>query len=263
MITETPAQPRLRVAERLEAEIEALIQDQGLTPGNRLPSERALALTLNASRASLREAIQSLVHRRIVEVHKAGIIVAQPLPQAWAEEAIGTPLTVLLEEHGGYGHDVMEVRSALEGTSAYYAALRADEPARRRILERLEAMEATYGNGDPSQQARLDAAFHLAIAEASNNAILRHVMSSLFELLQNSISQSLEKLYMVPRTADSLRQQHRALYDAIVAGNADGARGVSDAHLTFVETSIRQVNDDLARKARARAARAPHLTSKS
>ncbi|HEY0274450.1 MAG TPA: FCD domain-containing protein [Paenirhodobacter sp.] len=260
MIPAAPAQPRLRVAQRLEQEIEALIQTQGLKPGDRLPSERALAVTLAASRASLREAIGLLVHRKIVEVRKAGIIVAQPLPQAWAEEAIGTPLTMLVAEQIGYGHDVMEVRSALEGTSAYYAALRADEPARRRIRERLEAMEATYGHGDPRDQARLDAAFHLAIAEASNNAILRHVMSSLFGLLQNSISQSLEKLYLMPRTAEGLAQQHRALYEAIVAGDAEGARGVSDAHLKFVETSIRQIDDDLARKVRARAA---HITSQT
>ncbi|RWR15576.1 FCD domain-containing protein [Paenirhodobacter populi] len=262
-MTTAEPQPRLRVAERLEKEIEALIPNKGLKPGDRLPSERTLAQTMNASRASLREAIRQLVARQIIEVRKTGIFVAQPLPQTWAEEAIGTPLSALVAEHVGYGHDVMEVRTALEGTAAYYAALRADDTARRRIRERLEEMEATYGNGDAREQARRDAAFHLAIAEASNNAILRHVMSSLLGLLQNSISQSLEKLYLLPRMAEGLAQQHRALYDAIVAGDAEAARGASDTHLTFIENSIRQIDDDLARKDRARAARAAHITSRS
>ncbi|MFJ1291992.1 FCD domain-containing protein [Paracoccus yeei] len=256
----TERTPRARVTDRVEAEIEALIRDRGLDPGDRLPSERALADRLSASRTSLREAIGRLAARGLVEVRKSGLVVARPGPRAWAHEGISAPLAPLVAHHAGFGHDVMEIRHALEGAAAYYAARRADPAAVGRIAQALETMIAGHGQADPGEEARLDAAFHLAIAEASNNAILHQVMSSLFSLLQASISESLEKLYLVPSTFEALSRQHRELYQAIAAGDADRARAASDAHLAFVETTIRQIDEDLARKARASAARAAGIT---
>ncbi|MFT3690805.1 FCD domain-containing protein [Paenirhodobacter sp.] len=242
---------RPRVAERLEQQIEALIRSDSLQPGDRLPSERDLAQRLGASRSSLREAIGRLVHRNLVEVRQTGIVVAEPVPQSWAAEAISAPLSALVAAQPAYGRDVLEVRRALEGAAAQLAAERADPVARQQILACLEAMEAHDGTSDPSEQAHLDAAFHLAIAKASNNAVLHQVMASLFDLLSTSIQQTLEKIFLVPRIADTLARQHRAIYDAIAAGDADAARAVSDTHLEFVAVSLREADEDLARKARA------------
>ncbi|MFI0395069.1 FCD domain-containing protein [Paracoccus jiaweipingae] len=256
MTQDSRPRSRQRVSDRAEAEILALIEKRGLKPGARLPSERALSDMLGASRTSLREAIGRLATRGVVEVRKTGLVVAQPQPDNWVQATISAPLAALVTTQTGYGHDVMEIRHALEGAAAYYAALRADDAARARIRTRLEAMQASHGGASPMDEARLDADFHLAIAEASNNAVLYQVMSSLFGLLQSSISESLEKLYLVPQTFEALSRQHQALYQAIAAGDADRARDASDAHLRFVETTIRQIDADLARKARASAARA-------
>ena len=103
-------------------------------------------------------------------------------------------------------------------------------------------------------EAHADAAFHLAIAHASRNAVLTHVMSSLFGLLHTSISQTREKIYAVPRTFEELSAQHRAIMERIVAGDAEGARDAADVHLEFVRTTVRRVEDDLARAERAAAA---------
>lgn len=245
---------RPRVAQRLETEIEALIRAERRKPGDRLPSERDLVQRFGASRSSLREAIGSLVHRNLIEVRKTGIFVAEPTARVWVAKTIDTPLSALVAGHAGYGQDVLEVRRALEGTAAEHAARRADPAAQARILARLQEMEAHDGAADPGARAHYDAAFHLAIAEASNNAILHQVMTSLFGLLQNSIRQTLEKIYLAPRTAEALARQHRAIYEAIVAGDPTTARTISDAHLAFVETSVRDADADLARRARARAA---------
>jgi len=242
-----------RVADRAESAIEALIAARGLQPGARLPAERALAAELAVSRASVREALGRLAARGRVMIRRGGIVVAEPpLPTtAWARQAIADPLAARVAADAGYGQDVLEIRRALDGCAAYYAALRADDADRAKIRACFEAMAQPPTPPDALAEARLDAAFHLAIAEASHNVILQQVMSSLFGLLQRSISQSLETLYQVPRTADALLQQHRALMDAVLAGDAEGARAASDQHLQFVETTIREIEADRARRARA------------
>lgn len=256
-MTSTPV--RQRVTDRVETEIEDMVRKSGLKPGDRLPSERALSQQLDASRTSLREAIGRLAARGVVEIRKSGLVVGQPLPDAWVRDTISMPLVPLMAGHSGYGLDVMEIRHALEGTAAWYAALRADDAARARIHHRLLAM--SHDGSDPAEEARLDAAFHLSIAEAADNAILHQVMSSLFGLLQASISDSLVRLHRVPQIAENLALQHREIYEAIAAGDAPRARKASDAHLDFVETTMRKIDDDLARKARAEAARAAGITS--
>ena len=112
-----------------------------------------------------------------------------------------------------------------------------------------------HEKGDAMAEARADAAFHLSIADASHNAVLRSVMSSMFGLLQSSISQSLDKLYIVPRTFERLSEQHQALVDAIAAGDADAARLASDTHIAFVAQTIRTIDEERARIERARALR--------
>ncbi|MTH34099.1 FCD domain-containing protein [Paracoccus limosus] len=258
----TRASPsRKPVADRVAAEIEALIRRRDLRPGQRLPSERALSEQLGVSRTSLREAITRLATRGVVEVRKTGLVAGQTRPGDWAQRTIAAPLAPLVTEHVGYGHDVMEIRHALEGAAAQAAATRADAEDLARLRIAYERMrEAHGGTTPPMDEARLDAAFHLAIAEASHNAILYQVMSSLFGLLQASISESLEKLYLLPRDFEAVSQQHDRLYHAILAGDAAEARRASDTHLTFVETTIRQIDDDLARKARVNALRAAGIS---
>lgn len=248
------------VARRAEAQIEALLHRRGLKPGQRLPSERALAQQLGVSRASLRQAIVRLAARGLVQVRKTGLVAAQPQPADWAQSTIAAPLTTLMADRPGYGQDVMEIRLALEGTAAHAAALRADDQDKTRIRDALEAIHQDTihqdDGGDPIHEARLDAAFHLAIARASHNIVLHQVMSSLFGLLQASILDSLGKLYLMPQIAQALALQHRAIWEAIDQGDAEGARAASDRHLEFVQTTINRIDQDLARKARASAAHA-------
>lgn len=240
------------VASRAEAAIQALLD--GLQPGQRLPSERALADQLGVSRASLRAAIGQLAARGAVQVRKTGLVAATPERPSWAQDTISAPLAALVADRPGYGQDVIEIRFALEGVAAHAAALRADDQDKARILSALEAIEQRQDQPDPMQEARLDAGFHLAIARASHNVVLHQVMSSLFGLLQASIQDSLDKLYLVPQTAQTLARQHRAIWQAIDQGDAEAARAASDRHLEFVQSTIHRIDQDLARKARASAA---------
>lgn len=243
--------PERPATDRIEQAIEALIAERGLSVGDRLPPERTLAELAGVSRNTLREALMRLAARGRVVLRKGGNVIAEPPTARWAHATIADPLTAAVAGNPGFGQDVLEVRRALEGQAAYHAALRAgpaDVAAIRRCFDHLHAHHET---GDAAAEAHADAAFHLAIADASHNAVLRSVMSSMFGLLQSSISESLDKLYLVPRRFESLSSQHRALVDAIAAGDAEAARAASDSHIAFVSQTIRSIDEERARIERA------------
>ncbi|WP_343528418.1 FCD domain-containing protein [Sphingomonas sp.] len=252
-----PVKSNNGVVDHLVEAIEALIAEQRLAPGQRLPSERTLAERLGASRGSLREAILRLSGQGRLSVGKRGSVITIPDVAPWAQSTIATPLGALVATDPGYARDVLETRLGLEGQAAYHAALRARAEDRDEIRRSFDAMLASHTGGDPAAEAQADAAFHLSIARASHNAVLHSVMSSMFLLLRASISESLAKLYTVPRTCERLSEQHHRLMDAILAGDAEGARDASDEHIGFIEATIRSVDEERARVARAAALHSP------
>jgi GntR family transcriptional regulator, L-lactate dehydrogenase operon regulator len=243
------------VTDRVERAVEALIEERGLTVGTRLPSERALSDMLGASRNSLREALMRLAARGRVTIRKGGNIIAEPPQAHWTHMTIDDPLAPVVAGNPGFGQDVLEVRRGLEGQAAYHAALRATPEDIEAIRRCVGTLSEAHEKGDAVAESHADAAFHLSIADASHNAVLRSVMSSMFGLLQSSISQSLDKLYIVPRTFERLSEQHQALLDTISAGDADAARTASDSHIEFVAHTIRTIDEDRARIERAEALR--------
>jgi GntR family L-lactate dehydrogenase operon transcriptional regulator len=241
-------EPRVipRVSDRVAAQLRQLIQARSLKAGDRLPAERALALELAVSRSALREAIAQLASQGLLVSRVGGGTYVQPAALGWQERRIVAPLSALVQDHPDYAFDVLEIRHALEGEAAWHAAQRATAEDHARIVARFEAMQAAHGQGDHAAEARADADFHL-----SHNLVLLQVMRGLFDLLQSSIWESREKLYLSPRTFEPLSQQHRALMDAIVAGDAPRARDAAQAHLHFVHTSLRALDEDQARRVRA------------
>ena len=198
------------------------------------------------SRPSLREAIQKLISRGILASRAGGGTYVQACPQAGFVD----PLLTLFRDNPEYRYDVLEIRHSLEGNAAWYAALRATDEDKRNIRACFERMLVRHGSGNPMDEARTDAAFHLAIVEASHNLVLLHVMRGLFDLLQNSISHSLGKLYTLPRVFEPLTDGHRQLMEAVIAGDAEGARKAAQDHLAFVENSLKTIDEDEARQTR-------------
>ncbi|MFN4161205.1 MAG: transcriptional regulator LldR [Stenotrophomonas sp.] len=242
-----------RLSDRVAAQLRELVHARNLQPGDRLPAERALAVQLGVSRTALREAIAQLSSQGLLTARVGGGTYVS-VPMARTHPAIDAPLLPYLpvfQNDPEYRFDVLEIRHALEGATAWHAALRATDADRAKIRAAFEHMLAAHGKDDPAGEARADAAFHLAIAEASHNLVLLQVMRGLFELLQTNISQSRERLYTSPRTFEPLSTQHRELMDGVLSGDPERARAAAQAHLAFVHTSLRTLDDNEARRARA------------
>lgn len=236
-----------RIAAQIAEQLETMIVDGSLQPGDRLPSERKLSEQMAISRPSLREAIQMLISRGLLESRPGGgTFIKSTLAADFSD-----PMLTLFRENPEYRFDVLEIRHALEGNAAFYAALRATDEDKAHILENFDRMLELHGDKDPMAEARADAAFHLSIVEASHNLVLLHVMQGLFSLLQSSISHNLDKLYTLPRVFEPLSNQHETLLSAILVGNPEKARAAAQEHLTFVEESLKKIDEEEARKLRS------------
>lgn len=233
-----------RISDRIAESLERMIADGRLKPGERLPAERELASRLEVSRPSLREAIQKLNSKGLLSTrHGGGTYVLESLEPSFVD-----PLVSLMRELPETLYDVLEIRHAVDGTAAYYAALRGTDEDKAKIKRCFDEMIAHHGGPDPMDEANADAAFHLSIVEASHNLVLLHMMRGLFTLLQNSISHNLDKLYTLPRVFEPLSRQHERLMTSIIEGDPERARKAAQEHLVFVEETLQQIDREEVRK---------------
>ena len=235
-----------RLADEVADRIRALIDQQNLEAGMKLPAERQLAAQLGVSRNSLREALAQLISEGILLSRRGGGTFVRWQHEAWSEQNIVQPLKTLLADDPDYSFDILEARHAIEASTAWHAALRATTADKEKI--RL-CFEATLSD-DPDLASQADVRFHLAIAEASHNVVLLQTMRGFFDLLQSSVKQSRQRMYLVPPVFSGLTEQHRAVLEAILAGDAEGARKAMMGHLRFVHATIKQFDEDQARLAR-------------
>jgi GntR family transcriptional repressor for pyruvate dehydrogenase complex len=249
-----------RLADDIVAQLEAMILEGTFRIGERLPAERALAEQFGVSRPSLREAIQKLVAKGLlVSRHGGGTFVAETLGSTFSD-----PLLQLLENNEEAQRDLLEFRHTLEGSCAYYAALRATELDRQRLREAFEALQACYDRDSASraEEGAADANFHLAIAEASHNAVLLHTMRGLFDLLKRNVVTNIGGMYALrDETRQMLMEQHRELYETIMARQAEKARQVIHRHIDYVQEVLAEGREEAQRLARAQRRRREPLVT--
>ena len=235
-----------RLSDEIASRVRGLIKEQQLEAGMKLPAERQLAAQLGVSRNSLREALATLVNEGVLLSRRGGGTFVRWQHDEWSEQNIVQPLKTLLEHDPDYSFDILEARHAIEASTAWHAAMRATDADKEKLRVCYEATQSK----DPDIASQADVRFHLAIAEASHNVVLLQTMRGFFDLLQSSVKQSRQRMYQVPPVFAQLTEQHQAVLDAILAGDADAARKAMMAHLGFVHTTIKQFDEDQARQAR-------------
>jgi GntR family transcriptional repressor for pyruvate dehydrogenase complex len=229
------AYTRVRIADVVSDQIRALITSGALSPGQRLPAERDLAEQLNVSRPSLREALIRLESDGFIRTAARGGFevsdVTAPL--------VSAPLAALLSQHPTASADVLELRHGLESLATAYAAERATDTDLTRIAEAFQALKTAAIEPKRTRIAEHDAAFHLAIADATHNLALAHVMHGLHELVRESMLTSHRLVDYDDQVEADLLAQHQAIFDAIIARDPQRARDAAGAHLDYVRTLYR------------------------
>ncbi|MEM6343519.1 MAG: FadR/GntR family transcriptional regulator [Bacteroidota bacterium] len=156
--------------EKIMRQIRSLITSGQLSPGDKLPSERKLAEKLGVGRSHVREAIRKLEFYGILKtMPQNGTMVA-----GIGITALEGLITDVLKLENSDFASLVETRVVLEQNSAQLAAQRRTQEDLKNIEAALAAYEAKIEEG--GQAVEEDLMFHLAIAEASQNSVLKSLM---------------------------------------------------------------------------------------
>lgn len=201
--------------ERLRSDI----LDGAFAPGERLP-EVALAERYAVGRGSIRSALVELRAEGLVDIEaNRGAMVRR----IGLDEAI----------------EIAEARKLLEGLIAARAALNDDRAAKESLLRLVDEMRDAVAVGDNSRYSELNHDLHRRIWEVGRH----RVASDLVANLRDRAAHHRFRLAMMPGRALESLDQHAAIVDAIVAGDADSAEKAMHDHLDSVIEVLSQWSD--------------------
>jgi GntR family galactonate operon transcriptional repressor len=219
--------------EQVVDEIGSEIASGRLKPGDFLPSEDVLLGRYNVSRTVLREALNVLAGKGILDARpKRGTIVRprsewsqlDPIVLGWQRSRRGSPAS-------DSGRDaLMEVRRIVEPGAAALAAQRGTDEDFAAIEEAYLAMEKA--SDSPEDFMAADLAFHVACLYASKNDFLAPIAHA----IRSEMMASLRITNRDPETNRTVSLPlHKAILDAIVSGDPDVAATAMRAHLDDTE----------------------------
>jgi DNA-binding GntR family transcriptional regulator len=210
---------RTSTAERVAEALRGMILDGAIPPETRL-REEALARSLSVSRNTVREAIQILVHQGLVtRMQNRGAVVVQLNAEDVADIYRAR---VLLE--------VMAIRGSGAATPQQLA----------RVGEAIDRLAAAAATNDADQLVDHDFEFHRAIA----GLLASKRLEGLYDLIQGELRFCLAILSQIDREFEDpepLVAEHRAVYEALVAGRPDEAAELMRVHLVENEQRLQEI----------------------
>ncbi|MBQ1242177.1 MAG: GntR family transcriptional regulator [Oscillospiraceae bacterium] len=191
-----------QVFERLESEILG-----GRYQPGELLTELRLTEDLGVSRTPVREALRRLEQERLIELSTRGIVVL-----GVTERDI---------------EDIFTVRVRVEGLAAARAAEARGGDYLPEMREAIELQEYYVGRHDADHIKYMDNRFHELVYDASGSTVLRDVLLPLHKKTQKYRKASVQNESRAERSL----AEHRAVYEAIAAGDAAAAEVAMTTHV--------------------------------
>ncbi len=219
----TPLRRRRLVDDATQTLREAIL-DGRLPEGARL-RQTDLALRLGISRTPIREALTRLGHEGLIELLPHGGVRVLLLQ---ADEAL----------------ELYDLREVLDGVAARRAASRADQAALGRLARALGRMGECLEHGDSSRWFPAHVTFHEEIVRAAASRSLGRLSS----VVRLSIRRFHPLLLKTERRLEEAYREHRGIFEAIAARDAEAAERLARAHIAsareiVLETMARGVGD--------------------
>ncbi|WP_245282070.1 FadR/GntR family transcriptional regulator [Rhizobium sp. LC145] len=209
------------VSQRLR---EAILRGE-LKPGEKLPSESGLTQQYQVSRTVIREAIASLRADGLVEVrHGVGVFVLAPQP------GLHRGLRGVDPSRVSSIIEMLEVRAAIEIEAAGLAAGRCSPAQQELIFECLDSMKQQIAASASTIDS--DRAFHLAIADSTNNPRFRELLEAIGQqMIPRSLLQEDEGDTSPPDYLSQIQNEHERIARAIAERDETAAREAMRMHL--------------------------------
>lgn len=225
----TPLRKR-RLSDEIYAQILLQLSTGQYRIGDRLPTEKELSASFDVSRPVVREALQHLQNDGLIDARRGSGTFVQRLPPH--EMAHYTDDARIAQYMRAY-----EVRRGLEVEAARLAALRINQTHRRRLQQALTTMEEVMRSGEDALEA--DFQFHLEIARATENDLFEKQMMFLrADMMGTMRIASTITVKRSEQRRERVLQEHRDIFQAISAGDAELAKLYMHYHLISVRNRI-------------------------
>lgn len=205
-----PSAPRRSLVDTTIELMRTQIEEGHWRVGDRIPKEAELADMLKVGRNTVREAVRVLSHARVLDVRQGdGTYVRLSVDPAEIMRRV---------THAGL-RDHFELRAMLETEAARMAALRRTDEDLVRLTALLDQRGEVPSGDDVEDFVARDAAFHLAVAQATHNVAL----TELYRFFAVSVGQNIAAVLDGVDLAELGLPAHRHLLDTIRAGDGDAA----------------------------------------
>lgn len=219
---------KTKVYEKVALQLQRLICDGSLKPGEKLPPERELADMFHVSRGSLRDAVRALEVTGFVEArHGEGTVVRTP-----SADSLLQPLTAAMLRRREFVGELLEFRAMIEPVLAKRAAAYASAEDLQRLRDVLRRQQEKVDHGEIAIDE--DTEFHNTIAHAAKNEVVLNVLEAFMDLLRESREHSLQ---VEGRLQKSL-EGHRQILHAIERRDALAAEAAMRRHIEKIEGII-------------------------
>lgn len=216
--TKTRGLARGTLSDQVARHLMVAISDQGLQPGDVLPSEAGLAAQYRVGRGAVREALRILQAWGVVRVANGQRAVVRPV----TADLVRVYLHWVVTSGVASVRDVLELRRGLERVSAPLAAERATAAQGTELGALVAAMQEAIS--DISRYVELEYRLHLALASASRNNLLKHLTVSAEPVMKSQMHRELLSLRGDPARLEALHRGHQETVDAILCHDSEGAR---------------------------------------
>jgi GntR family transcriptional regulator, transcriptional repressor for pyruvate dehydrogenase complex len=216
---------KTKVYEQVAKQIQSLIADGLLKPGDKLPPERELAETFQVSRSSLRDAIRALEMLGLVEPRQGEGTVVREI----SVEALVIPLASMLVHKRELVAELLDLRQMIEPPLAARAADHASPQELEHMEDILRRQKEKVDRGELAIEE--DSEFHYAIARAAKNSVLLRVL----DMFMDSLRESRERSLQVEGRLQKSFAGHRRILRAICKHDASAAEVAMRKHIEEIE----------------------------
>lgn len=198
-----------QVFQQLESDI-----IQGVYPKGEILTELKLVSRLGVSRTPIREALLRLAQEHLIEDTGKGSRV----------------LGISMEDLA----DIMTIREYVEGVAAYYATINRTPEGLEELKHLMELQDFYYEKRDAERLQQVDDQFHDAICYFSQRTVIIDTLLPLHRKTRRYRQKSMEDWNRSQQTL----QEHRAIYEAILAGDAQLAQQMCNRHIHNAKTHM-------------------------
>lgn len=212
------ARSKLQTSEIVDQYIKEQLMTKKLRPGDKVPSEQQLMYELGVSRSSVREAMNRLAGIGVIEIRRGiGTFIATT-----ADNIIFNPILFSMILNGNDVKNLMELRVMMEMGIIELAVQNATEDQVNNVAKCFKQMEELVEKEDKhlDEFTECDLKFHMALAEATGNALVKDVYGLVMEFYKTSIRNT----YVKESTGRNALKIHRNILEALQRRDVELAR---------------------------------------